>query len=166
RRQTARNALDELSERMGIEAEFRNAKRQIVQTNSETKRSLLAAMGVEAADERQARTALEGLDRAEWLRPLPAVQVWGADAGPPVVGLVLPAGTREITWRLRLEDGSELAGSMAFGDLELIATRRVDGALLERRRLLLEGELPWGYHHLAIEPGDASILLVITPGRC
>ena len=31
---------------------------------------------------------------------------------------------------------------------------------------MLEGELPWGYHHLAIEPGDASILLVITPGRC
>ena len=165
-REPASSGLDELSERLGIEPQFRSAKGEIVKTNSETKRSLLAAMGVEAADERQARTALEHLDHAEWLRPFPAVQVARADAGPPVVGLVLPAGTREITWRLRLEDGSELAGSMAFGDLELIATRRVDGALLERRRLLLEGELPWGYHHLAIEPGDASILLVITPGRC
>src|SRR5438270_2685469 len=151
---------------MGIEAEFRNAKREIVKTNSETKRSLLAAMGVDAADERQARTALEDLDRAEWLHPLPAVQVSRADAGPPVVGLVLPAGTREITWRLTFEDGSELSGSMAFGDLELIETRRFDGAPLERRRLMLESELPWGYHRLAIEPGDASMPLVITPGQC
>ena len=55
---------------MGIEPQFRNAKGEIVETSSETKRSLLAAMGVEATDEAQAQGALEDLDRAEWLRPL------------------------------------------------------------------------------------------------
>ncbi len=70
RHEPASTALDELAERMGIEPQFRNAKGKIIETSSETKRSLLAAMGVEATDEAQARGALEDLNRAEWLRPL------------------------------------------------------------------------------------------------
>ena len=162
----ASSALDELAERMGIESRFRNAKGEIVETSSETKRSLLAAMGVEATDEAQAKGALEGLDRAEWLRPLSVVQVSRADAGPPIIELVLPTGIGEITWRLTLEDGAERTGRIAFGDLELTDARSVDGTLLERRRLLLESDLPWGYHRLAIEPGGASMMLVVTPGKC
>ena len=166
RHEPASSALDELAERMGIESRFRNAKGEIAETSSETKRSLLAAMGVEVTDEAQARGALEGLDRAEWLRPLSVVQVSRADAGPPAIELVLPAGIGEITWRLTLEDGAERTGRIAFGDLELIDARSVDGTLLERRRLLLERDLPWGYHRLAIEPGGASMILVVTPGKC
>jgi 4-alpha-glucanotransferase len=166
RHEPASPALDELAERMGIERQFRNAKGEIVETSSETKRSMLAAMGVEAADEVQACKALEDLDRAEWLRPLSVVQVMRADAGAPTIELVLPAGTDKITWRLTLEDGSERIGRAAFGELELIDARSVDGTSLERRRLLLERDLPWGYHNVAVEPGDASMPLVVTPGSC
>ena len=162
----ASSALHELAERMGIEPRFRNAKGEIVETSCDTKRRLLAAMGMEATDDVQAGKALEDLDRAGWLRPLSVVQVSRADAGPPAVELVLPAGTGEITWRLTLEDGSERTGRIAFGELELIDVRSVDGTPLERRRLMLEADLPWGYHHLAIEPGDASMILVVTPGKC
>ncbi len=153
RHEPANSALDELAERMGIESQFRNAKGEIVETSSDTKRSLLAAMGVEAADEAQARTALEDLDRAEWLRSLPIVQVLRADTGVPAVELVLPAGTGEITWRLTLEDGSERTGRIAFGELELIAARSVDGTPLERRRLPPPADLPWGYHYLSGRTG-------------
>src|ERR1700731_2585195 len=156
RHEPASPALDDLAKRMGIEPQFRNAKGEIVETSSETKRSLLAAMGVKAADEAQARGALEDLDRAEWLRPLPIVQVLRAEASPPAIELVLPAGTGEIAWCLALEDGSERTGRVAFDDLELMDARSVDGTPLERRRLLLESGLPWGYHRLAIEPGSAS----------
>jgi len=45
-----RPALDQLAARMGIEPEFRDARGVIVRAGVETKRSLLAAMGVEAAD--------------------------------------------------------------------------------------------------------------------
>jgi 4-alpha-glucanotransferase len=161
------SALDELAERMGIESQFRNARGEIVETSSETKRTLLAAMGVEAADEGQARGALEASDRAEWLRPLPIVQVLRTGAGAPAIELVLPTGTDDITWHLTLEGGRERTGRRtAFGSLELISARSFDGTSFERRRLLLEGELPWGYHRLTIEPGDASMLLVITPRQC
>ena len=166
RHEPASSVLDELAERMGIEPQFRNAKGEIVETSSETKRSLLAAMGVEAADEAQTRSALEDMDRAEWLRSLPIVQVLRADTGVPAIELVLPAGTSEIAWRLTLEDGAERTGRIAFGELGLIDARTVDGTSLERRRLQLEADLPWGYHRLAVEPGEASVVLVLTPGSC
>ena len=48
REQDGDSALDRLAERMGIEAEFQNARGEIVPTAPETKRRLLAAMGVAA----------------------------------------------------------------------------------------------------------------------
>ena len=71
RQEPPSSALNEPADRMGIESQFRNARGEIVETSSATKRSLLAAMGLAATDEAQARRALEELDRAEWLCPLP-----------------------------------------------------------------------------------------------
>ncbi|MBV8589294.1 MAG: malto-oligosyltrehalose trehalohydrolase, partial [Acetobacteraceae bacterium] len=165
-REAGNSALDELAERMGIEPQFRNAKGEIIRASSDTKRSLLAAMSIEAADEVQVRGALEQLDHAEWLQSLPVIQVLRADAEAATIKLVLPASTGEITWRLTLENGAERSGRMAFNQLDLIEARNFDGAALERRRLFLQGELPWGYHRLVIEPGDASMTLIVTPGQC
>ena len=162
----AGSVLDELAERMGIEPQFRNAMGEIVETSDETKRSLLAAMGVKASDELQAHAALEELDRAAWLRPLPPTQVLVATDQAPAIELILPAGTREIAWRLRLENGTERTGRVRFGNLKLIDTRTFGGVVRERRRLLLGGELARGYHHLTIEPDDASTTLIVTPGKC
>ena len=159
-------ALDLLAARMGIEPEFCNARGVIVRAGVETKRSLLAAMGVEAANEAQAEAALDALDRAEWLRPVAPVQVLRADPGPVAVGLVLPAETGRIAWQLMLEDGTERSGQEEFSGLGLIGERCLDGRVLQRRRLALEGDLPWGYHRLKIEPGGAEMSLVVTPGCC
>ena len=160
------SALDELAERMGIEPQFRNAKGETIRTSSDTKRNLLAAMGIEAADELQIRAVLDQLDRAEWLRPLPVIKVVHLDSQPLSIELILPADTSEITWRLTLEDGAERSGHTAFKQLELVDGRNIEKTVLERRRLLLEGDLPWGYHRLAIEPGTVSMTLVVTPGQC
>ena len=159
-------ALDLLAARMGIEPEFCNARGVIVRAGVETKRSLLAAMGVEAANEAQAEAALDAFDRAEWLRPVAPVQVLRADPGPATVGLVLPAETGRIAWQLTLEDGTERSGQEEFSRLGLIGERCLDGRVLQRRRLALEGDLPWGYHRLKIEPGGAEMSLVVTPGCC
>jgi malto-oligosyltrehalose trehalohydrolase/4-alpha-glucanotransferase len=166
RLQSGNDALDELAERMGIEPEFRNVKGEIVHTDAATKRSLLAAMGVRAADEAQTRQALDALDRADWLQPLPPVAVVRGGAKPPMVELVLPAGTDEISWRLTLEDGSERAGRGDLTTPNRLDARTVEGRRLERRRLVLPDDLPWGYHRLAIEPDNRSMILVLTPGKC
>jgi malto-oligosyltrehalose trehalohydrolase/4-alpha-glucanotransferase len=160
------DALDELAERMGIEPEFRNAMGEIVRTDAETKRSLLAAMSVRTGDEAQTREALDALEQADWAHPLPPVAVARVGAGLPMVELVLPAGTDEIIWRLTLEDGSERTGRADFATLDRLDARTVEGRQLERRRLVLPDELPLGYHRLAIDLDDRSMILVLTPGKC
>src|SRR5690606_38894055 len=45
------SALARLSERMGIEPEYRDAHGKVVRTSDETRRKLLAAMGVPVANE-------------------------------------------------------------------------------------------------------------------
>ncbi|MFC7544555.1 hypothetical protein ACFQU2_41245 [Siccirubricoccus deserti] len=138
----------------------------MVRTSPETKRSLLAAMGVEAADEEAARAALEALDEAEWTRPLPPIAVLRAGAEPLAVKLTLPAGTGELAWRLALEEGGKMTGRADFSSLTLLAKREVEGSRLECRRLVLEGDVPLGYHQLTLNPGGAATTLVVSPGRC
>ncbi len=159
-------ALDTLAERMGIETEFRDARGETVRASAETKRSLLAAMGVAAAGEEAAHSALAALDRAEWERPLPPIAVLRADAVPLAVEITLPAGTGELAWRLALEEGGERSGRADFARLPLLAECVLDGQARQRRRLTLGGDVPWGYHHLSIEPGGAAATLVVSPGRC
>ncbi|WP_135470324.1 malto-oligosyltrehalose trehalohydrolase [Crenalkalicoccus roseus] len=159
------SALDRLAARMGIEPEFRDARGQVVRAGAETKRRLLAAMGVEAVDEAAAEAALAALDRAGWQHPLPPVQVARA-GGAVAVPLALPAGTGPLRWRLALEEGGERTGEAAFAALDLIEVKEQDGRRLERRRLPLPADLPWGYHCLSVEPGGAAMPLIITPGRC
>lgn len=158
--------LDRLAEQMGIEPEFRDAHGKTVRASVETKRRLLAAMGVEVDDEAQVRRALENLDRSEWLSLLPPVIVSRVDVAPPAVDLTLPADTKEVSWRVKLEDGSERSGRVDFGTLDAIGESSFDGRKFERRRLELQDDLPWGYHQLKLEPGSAAAMLVITPGRC
>ena len=155
RTQDSDNALDRLAERMGIEAEFQNARGGSF-TAPETKRDLLAAMGVEAADEAASEAALAELDRDEWLRPLARCR----SCAP------MPAGRgrsrsacryREIAWRLKLEEGGERGGREAFAGLDLVAERDLDGRSVQRRRLVLGDDIPWGYHLLSLEPGGAAV---------
>jgi malto-oligosyltrehalose trehalohydrolase/4-alpha-glucanotransferase len=163
---SGRGALDELAERMGIEPEFRNARGETVRASLETKRSLLAAMGVEAGDETAARAALEALQEAEWVRPLPPSTVLRTGDNPLAVKLTLPSRTREVAWRVVLEEGGEVTGRADFHHLALLAEREVQGDRLQCRRLVLEGPLPLGYHQLSLCGGGAASTLVISPGRC
>jgi malto-oligosyltrehalose trehalohydrolase/4-alpha-glucanotransferase len=160
------SALDELAERMGIEPEFRDARGEMVRASAETKRSLLAAMGMQTADEAATRAALEALERAEWERPLPPITVLRADAAPLAIEVTLPADTGELAWHLTLEEGGEYSGRTEFARLPLLAECSLDGRALQRRRLILKGDTPWGYHRLGIEPGGATTTLVVSPGSC
>jgi 4-alpha-glucanotransferase len=120
-----------------------------------------------ATTEAQAAASLAALDRAAWIDPLPPVQVVCADDDNPAVDLVLPEGTTEtIRWRLNLEGGGQREGHIAFGQLECSAAIKLDARKLERRRLPLPGDLPWGYHSLTVEPGGGATTIIVTPGRC
>ena len=157
-------ALDELAERMGIEPEFHNVRGELVCASADTKRRLLAALGTPAPDEPAARMALDRLRREEWTSALPPVAV--LYTSPISVDVTLRAGTDELSWTVALEDGTSREGRCQFGNLALIAQETVGGVAMERRRLVLPGTLPHGYHRLSLQPGSASMTLIATPGRC
>ncbi|WP_372620051.1 4-alpha-glucanotransferase [Falsiroseomonas sp.] len=159
-------ALDALALRMGIEPEYRDVRGQLMRAGAESKRMLLAAMGVPAPDEAAARAALEALERDEWRHALPPVIVLRSDDPAPKVTLALPAGSGSVAWQLSLEQGGERGGELAFDTLDRIAEATLDGGRIERRALPLPADLPWGYHRLRVTPGDAAMLVIVTPGRC
>src|ERR1044071_9745910 len=138
----------------------------MARAEADTKRRLLGAMGCAVEDDQQAAQALAELDRQDWLRPLPPVQVLGTGAAAAAVNLVLPAETRTVAWRIELEQGGERSGSTVFRALQQIANCEIDGRSLERRALVLPDDLPWGYHRLSVTPGDGTMTLIVSPGRC
>ncbi|HEY1797875.1 MAG TPA: 4-alpha-glucanotransferase [Stellaceae bacterium] len=163
--QNGPSALDRLAERMGIVASFRNARGATVRTDDATKRSLLGAMGVKAADEDEARASLDALERERWLHPLPPVAVLRDEAGGTAVKIVMPSDTGEVAWRVVLEDGAERSGQAEFAGLALAEEHVLDGRTLQRRRLEL-GAMPLGYHRLSIETAGGAMSLVVVPAKC
>ena len=158
--------LDVLAERAGIEDEFTDAHGILRRTPDDTKRALLAAMGLEVADEAAAAEALAALDREEWGRSLPPVHVAFLTASELSIPLSLPAGTGKISWSLRLEDGREVGGESSFAALSLVDQHVLDGRIIERRTLTLDRDLPPGYHSIVVQPGGGRSTLIISPGRC
>jgi malto-oligosyltrehalose trehalohydrolase/4-alpha-glucanotransferase len=159
------DALDRLAERMGICPQFQDARGTVVRASAETKRRLLGAMGLDASGDHAVLAALDRLERAEWLRPLPPVLVAAARSAL-AIDVTLPGDTAELTWQLTLEDGTRTSGHAVFGTLDLLARRIIDGCVLARRCLSLGGDLPLGYHRFTIEPGGGGMVLVVTPGAC
>jgi 4-alpha-glucanotransferase len=156
--------LEALALRCGIESEFTDARGERRHARLETQRALLGAMGIRAEDDAAAERAMAELDRLDWEVALPPVQVI-YPAEPIAVDLTLPSAVERIEWRVALEDGSERRGEAGFAALEPVDRRTVADVVRERRRLVLDVELPMGYHRLEVVPGS-EMTLIVTPGRC
>ena len=158
-------AIDALADAYGIEAEFVDAHGNTQQTSVETKRSLLRALGADAADDDAARTSLDALERKSWLRALPPVLV-SPSAAEITVPLTLPASTTTVHWQISLENGSHLTGVADFASLPIVAARSIDDRHVEQRGLLLSAEIQLGYHRLQIHGVDDRMVLIVTPRAC
>ena len=165
------SALQRLAQKMGILPEYRDARGELVRTTEVIQQKLLTAMGVQiddsppSAQAAQAAEALQTLELKTWRQSLPSVRIVTADQKRPSVDVVLPAELETLEWSLTLEDGTRHHHTVEVRHLETLETRSVDGRRLQRRRLALDSNLPWGYHHLRVEPGGETTLIV-TPGAC
>ena len=174
RRKAQAFPLDALAAHFGIEDSYRDALKKLRKTSPETKRLLLAAMGVPANDDAEITATLEALQKSEWQRMLRPVYVTDVSAGPITIELNVACEEREVEWTLRLEDGGEKRSHAAIASLPLIGQREIDGKRIERRRLTLGDGIPWGYHRLSVGLStglsasrvSAETLLIVTPGRC
>jgi 4-alpha-glucanotransferase len=142
--------LDRAAAAYGIERAFIDNTGRLRLATAETKRALLAAMGIDAGSPDGLREAVE---RALLAEAMPPVLV--ADAGEDTA-VALPALARSATWRLTLDGGDTLEG-------------RVPKDPGRHGRLLLPAPLPIGYHRLELERtgGQCHVIqLVAVPRQC
>ncbi len=159
------NPFESLAQRCGIVESYVNAHGDTVQTSEATRKALLGAMGFDVADPAKMRRALEELDQKAWLLALPPVTVHRTH-GPPRVELTLRADARRVEWRLTLENGRARRRQITLDDMAIIASRTVQGVKYVKRWLHLPAGVPYGYHTLRVEPGGASMMLIVAPAKC
>lgn len=147
------NALDSLSEYCGILASYVDARGETQPAAPESRQALLAAMGVSATDEENARRALLELRARDAEQLLPPVHVHYQASGTVRIGLNAEPPPQAAYWRIELENGGVRGG-------------RVQDALTADGELRIEEQLPDGYHTLTVEPTGSRCSLIVTPGRC
>jgi 4-alpha-glucanotransferase len=158
--------LETLARRSGIALSIPDGHGGERPESRETLHGVLAALGVDAPTDARAAESLAALGRQDWQTVVPPVVV--AHSGAVVVEVTLPCATRVVSWHIACDDGTQLTGDVAFGDLELVARDDGDsrpGRRRERRRMRL-GDVPIGYHQLSVEPQGGVGTVIVTPGRC
>jgi glycogen operon protein len=156
--------LERLAALARLEPEHRDANGRDHVVSAETKRALLAAMGLPAGSPTEVRDSLRSLELEPWRTPLPPLSVVAA-GGPFALETVVTRAASDVATRIdiRLESGELRSVWIVPGDGDLIDVRRVDGVAREKRRAQLDLALPVGLHQATI--GEFSATLAATPGR-
>lgn len=159
--------LVELAHALGVATEYWDWLGQHVTVSATTITAVLAALGVDAADEAAVEAALADHELAPWRRTLPASLVV-REGWTPHVPVHVAAGTG-VRVHLELEDGT--VRELEHVD-RWVPDRAVDGVTLGEATVAVPGDLPTGWHRLVAVPDaaplDAATLtctLVVTPER-
>jgi len=159
--------LDRLAEAAGIAGEWWDMTGERHVVGIDTKRALLAAMGLHAGSTCEARARLSEIARTRDCRELPHVVV--AREGSSIEVAITPANARlrhRTTLRLQQEDGTERVLAFMIDDLPTRAVTTANGRSVIKHILTLP-TLPLGYHSLHGD-GDSnrSCRVVVAPRRC
>ena len=154
--------LLQLARAYGVSTEYWDWQGEHVTVSAKTVRTVLGALGVDAATEESVAVSLrEHLDAA-WLRMLPPVVVTRSGE-EPTVPVHVPHGA-DVTLEIVLETG----GRLALEQLERwVEPRLVGGAQIGEATFEIPADLPLGWHALHATSGStsASAPLVVTPDR-
>ncbi|MBL27602.1 MAG: 4-alpha-glucanotransferase [Rhodospirillaceae bacterium] len=164
-------SLDRLAARYGIIAEYTDLMGRQRVASEETKRGLLAAMGVPCADEAEIEASLTEVTERHWRRRVPPVVV--CDAGAVItVPVAIPHRLSDeiVEWRVDEETGGVHEGRMLLSDAAVAGSDDVDGEAHVRRLVVLPLALPLGYHRMSFRFSDQNQAavgsLIVTPARC
>jgi 4-alpha-glucanotransferase len=158
----ARARLGRLAGLYGIERGYHDiwGRRQV--TSAPSQRSLLAVLGVPAANDAEVEASLALAESAAWRDLLPPVIVTRAKPSPIVT---LPEGAdRRIAWTVHTEQGSILRGEVDVASLAVVERAAIDGTPYQRYRLPLP-RLPIGYHQLELAGAAAKTSLIAAPRK-
>jgi 4-alpha-glucanotransferase len=157
--------LERLRRLRGIAPGFTDYQGHQQVLSADALRRLLTALGHEG-DETALQQQADALDERDWVRVLPPVVVLRGEAQVPFT--VLTPLLPYIRWRIATEQGELLAGQCVTGELPVLGERGVRDLWYRCLGLPLPA-LPPGYHQLALEKEDGSLLgattLIIAPPR-
>jgi (1->4)-alpha-D-glucan 1-alpha-D-glucosylmutase len=166
--------INQLCKRYGISLDYRDiwGKRHLV--SEQTRRALLAAIGIQADNDRTARQALKYLENTEWRRYIPPVQVVWEDTATLAIPINLPMErkTSRFRWVLEQENGGNQTDEFRPVDLKSTAKRMIDNIQWRRWWLRIPAIPNRGYHRLELynlEQPDhpmASMSLIVAPRTC
>ncbi|MGA9033018.1 MAG: malto-oligosyltrehalose synthase [Sulfuricaulis sp.] len=168
---TEPDKLKELCRLCGVDIEYTDIWGKPHAVPERTLLALLAAMGVDAADETSLRSALKARRWRPWQRMLAPVQVVRAATSPTRIPLVFAVSDAALPfeWKLWTEAGRESGGKTSAMDLELLEQRDIDGDVMARYAMILPESLPCGYHRFEIKCASgntASLSLIVAPDAC
>ncbi len=163
--------LLELARTCGVMLEYYDIWGQLHHVAEPALRSILQAMGVDAADDAAIDASLAHRKRARWGRIVPAAIVLRHDSSPWTIRLHLAAtdAGSELTWSVREEGGGRHEGSVLPGSLDIVERVSIEGCDYVALDWRLAVALPLGYHRLRVRRGEtesAETLLAVTPQRC
>ncbi len=161
-------ALDRLADLAGIEPRYLDIWGTEHRISAETKRILLAAMGIAAEDDEAVRSSASRLEDEPFQRPLPRVLVVRQDR-PIEVPIAIPATPRttSVEFELVEEGGRRHRFAIKTSEASLASSRTVDGRRIHRRTFRLPLRLPIGYHDLSLAGRtDQATRLIVAPSSC
>src|SRR5688572_8238652 len=163
------NAVQELARLYGVAAAYVDYRAQLREVSLQSQAAILAAIGVDAADEQAAAAAIHQYETVRWTRLLPPVIV--IETGEPLVvpiSVPLDLDATWLEWRITFEDGTKRRGVARLDKLEGIEEGSAEDRAYRRHALTLP-DLPLGYHNaaIALDTGlSGELRLIVAPAHC
>ncbi len=160
--------LESLAELAGIEPDYWDIWGNHHVVSSEAKRSILGALGIPAADDKAVEAGILAMEELTWRTSLPPVLVVREGEKPQItISVAAEAAETKLTFQIIEEGGAFHAFVFTPRDVQLAATRVVDGRTTERRIFELPKTFPLGYHAVRVkELGDEILKLIVAPASC
>ena len=154
--------VDRLAQAVGIAPEWHEISGSIHRVSPQTKRAILAAMGLPASSPGDARASLERLSARD-LRPLPD-RVITHQNDKVSVRVVADRPPRSLN--LRLEGGGQVRLALDPGEAARTNVETIDGRQAVAWMVDLPPQ-PTGRHRLSLDDGtEAYATLTVAPRRC
>jgi len=174
---TEATLLAQLSERVGIAAEYYDISGTRHFTLDSTRRAILGAMGFAVESRESLAQSLTQWDEASWRRPCEPVQVIRQGASPASVAccLALEDGRERavvVHWKLSDETGEPVRSGEAGPGLSALEVRFLEGKRHVRLGVPLPEELPLGYFTLALQAeglvggATGTMRIIVSPPHC
>ena len=154
-------SLIDLASRFGISTFYEDWSGRRVDVPESTLIAVLAALGVDAADEAERNVARAAHERAHWSRALPPT-ILGQAGSQTTFWVHVTDGEPAEVW-LQLEDGTVRTGIRQVDNFT--PAFDLDGRRIGEASFVLPDDLPMGYHRVHLRSGEdeADAAVIVTP---